>query len=88
MITREEACERFELPGDRIGELVVIADRNTALGTTPDRHDLSGFTEPLRSHGGLTEQQVPFLVNRSDIRLPEDTGCGASLSYSAVPREP
>ncbi|WP_327321195.1 phosphonoacetate hydrolase [Streptomyces sp. NBC_01210] len=70
VITREEACERFELPGDRIGELVVIADRNTALGTTPDRHDVSGFKEPLRSHGGLTEQQVPFLVNRSGIRLP------------------
>ncbi|MGI5472583.1 phosphonoacetate hydrolase [Streptomyces sp. CA-132043] len=60
---RERACVRFELPADRIGELVVISDRNTVLGTTPARHDISGFTEPLRSHGGLTEQRVPFLVN-------------------------
>jgi phosphonoacetate hydrolase len=69
VLTREEACERFELPGDRIGDLVVIAERNTALGTTPSRHDISGFKEPLRSHGGLTEQRVPFLVN-APVELP------------------
>ncbi|MFJ6752691.1 MULTISPECIES: phosphonoacetate hydrolase [unclassified Streptomyces] len=71
VLTRDEACARFELPGDRIGELVVIAERNTALGTTPARHDISGFTEPLRSHGGLTEQRVPFLVNAPVGELPE-----------------
>ncbi|WP_327321206.1 phosphonoacetate hydrolase [Streptomyces sp. NBC_01210] len=70
VIGREDACRRFELPADRIGELVVIAERNTALGTSPDRHDVSGFTEPLRSHGGLTEQRVPFLVNRKITELP------------------
>ncbi|POX37755.1 phosphonoacetate hydrolase [Streptomyces sp. Ru73] len=67
---RERACVRFELPGDRIGELVVIAERNTVLGTTPARHDISGFTEPLRSHGGLSEQRVPFLVNAPVGPLP------------------
>ncbi|MCX4531566.1 phosphonoacetate hydrolase [Streptomyces sp. NBC_00841] len=71
VLTREEACERFELPGDRIGDLVVIATRNTALGTTPARHDISGFKEPLRSHGGLTEQRVPFLVNAPTGPLPD-----------------
>jgi phosphonoacetate hydrolase len=69
VLTREEAVERFELPGDRIGDIVVIASRNTALGTTPSRHDISGFKEPLRSHGGLTEQKVPFLVN-APVELP------------------
>lgn len=71
VLTREEACARFELPADRIGDLVVIAERNTVLGTTPARHDISGFTEPLRSHGGLTEQKVPFLVNAPIAGLPE-----------------
>ena len=28
------------------------------------RHDLAALNEPLRSHGGLTEQEVPFIVNR------------------------
>ena len=34
------------------------------LGTCATKHDLSGLDAPLRSHGGLTEQQVPLLVNR------------------------
>ncbi|MER7394328.1 phosphonoacetate hydrolase [Streptomyces sp. NPDC000151] len=68
---RERARVRFELPGDRIGELVVIAERNTVLGTTPARHDISGFKEPLRSHGGLTEQCVPFLVNARVGPVPQ-----------------
>ncbi|SDI71732.1 phosphonoacetate hydrolase [Actinokineospora alba] len=64
------AAELFELPEDRIGDLIVIGDRNVALGTTPDRHDLSQLDRPLRSHGGLTEQKVPFLVNRP-VTIPE-----------------
>jgi len=70
LLTRQQACRRFELPGDRIGDLVVVAERNTVLGTTPARHDISGFTEPLRSHGGLSEQRVPFLVNSPVPALP------------------
>ena len=34
------------------------------IGTSRDKHDLSGLKEPLRSHGGLTEQEVPIIVNR------------------------
>jgi phosphonoacetate hydrolase len=34
------------------------------LGTSAARHDLSGLTEPLRSHGGVSEQKVPLLCNR------------------------
>jgi phosphonoacetate hydrolase len=58
------ACARFELPPDRVGDLVVLGDRHVTLGTSPDRHDLSGLTEPLRSHGGSTEQRVPLICNR------------------------
>lgn len=67
-----DACARFELPADRMGDLVAVGDRNTALGTTPDRHDLSQLDVPLRSHGGLTEQDVPFIVNRPVTGLPAD----------------
>jgi len=63
-VSREEACRRFELPPDRIGDIVVISSRHKALGTAPELHDLSGLNEPLRSHGGLTEQRVPVLCNR------------------------
>jgi len=64
VLDREEACARFELPPDRMGDLVVISERHTVLGTAAAKHDLSGLDAPLRSHGGLTEQQVPLLVNR------------------------
>ena len=39
------------------------------IGTSKARHDLSGLTEPLRSHGGLTEQTVPMIANRR-IEVP------------------
>jgi phosphonoacetate hydrolase len=68
-IDREEACRRFELPGDRIGDLVVISGKHKVLGTARERHDLSGLTEPLRSHGGLTEQTVPLIANRK-VEVP------------------
>ncbi|MFC3630460.1 phosphonoacetate hydrolase [Paracoccus angustae] len=69
VIGREEAAERFELPADRIGDIVMICSENLTLGTSAHRHDLAALTEPLRSHGGLTEQAVPFIVNRR-IALP------------------
>jgi phosphonoacetate hydrolase len=34
------------------------------IGTSAARHDLAGLDAPLRSHGGLSEQQVPLLCNR------------------------
>ena len=63
-ISGDDAAGRFELPRDRIGEVVVISGENQVLGTTRDRHQLDRLDAPLRSHGGLTEQIVPFAVNR------------------------
>ena len=63
-ITREEAVLRFELPADRIGDIVLTSGENLTIGTSEHRHDLAALNEPLRSHGGLHEQRVPFIVNR------------------------
>ena len=65
-----EACRRFELPADRIGDIVVISNIHKVLGTAREKHDLSGLTEPLRSHGGLTEQVVPMIANRAVTVVP------------------
>ncbi|MFN7571437.1 MAG: phosphonoacetate hydrolase [Betaproteobacteria bacterium] len=64
VLMREEAAARFELPADRIGDLVVVSERNVVLGTARTRHDLSQLELPLRSHGGVSEQRVPLIVNR------------------------
>lgn len=69
VLTKAEAIEEFELPGDRIGDLVLVSGENICIGTSEHRHDLAALNEPLRSHGGLTEQVVPFIVNRV-IDLP------------------
>jgi len=72
-ISAADACRRFELPADRIGDVVVISTVHKVLGTAPEKHDLSGLTEPLRSHGGLTEQVVPMIANRA-VTIPEGHG--------------
>jgi phosphonoacetate hydrolase len=59
-----EGCRRFELPPDRMGDVIVISARDTVVGTSAARHDLSGLDAPLRSHGGLSEQCVPIVLNR------------------------
>ncbi|ROZ62414.1 phosphonoacetate hydrolase [Ramlibacter sp. WS9] len=64
VLTREEAARRFELPADRIGDIVCVSGRFTVLGTSVSRHDLSGLDAPLRSHGGISEQHVPLILNR------------------------
>ena len=64
VLTRAAAASRFELPADRIGDLVVVSSRSVVLGGAAARHDLSGLDAPLRSHGGLAEQAVPLVMNR------------------------
>jgi len=64
VLTRAEAAERFELPADRIGDLVVVSERSVVLGTSAAKHDLSALEVPLRSHGGTSEQRVPLVLNR------------------------
>jgi phosphonoacetate hydrolase len=61
---RTAAAAHFELPADRIGDIVVVSERSTVIGTAASRHDLSALDAPLRSHGGVSEQRVPLILNR------------------------
>jgi phosphonoacetate hydrolase len=53
---------------ERIGDLVVMADRDTVFG------DLAGSNEALavgyRSHGSLYEQDIPLILYGYDGTLP------------------
>lgn len=69
VFTRTQASEKFEVPQDRIGDLVVLGERLTVLGSAADKHDLTGLTVPLRSHGGMSEQKVPLIFNRKLVDL-------------------
>jgi len=61
----KSASERYEMPIEREGDFIAIGDTYTAIGSRPDEHDLSGLNgHKLRSHGGLSEQPVPFMVSK------------------------
>jgi phosphonoacetate hydrolase len=65
VIDGKEAARRFGLPLDLEGDLVVLGDAATAVGASRAEHDLSGLAgHRLRSHGGLGEQKVPFIVSQ------------------------
>ena len=57
------AAEKLELPADRLGDIVVISGRDTALGRTPEHHDLKALEDGLRSHGGRYEEMVPLILS-------------------------
>jgi len=60
-----EAALRFELPLDREADFIVLGDDHSAIGASRAEHDLSGLTgHRLRSHGGLGERRVPFILSR------------------------
>lgn len=59
-----QACERFQLPRDRMGDIIVVSTRHKVIGTSEADHDLSGLDVPLRSHGGISEQTVPLIVSK------------------------
>ena len=62
---RATAARLFDLPLDREGDVVVIARADTVIGAAAAGHDLSGLKgHRLRSHGGVSERAVPFILNR------------------------
>lgn len=63
-LPRDEVCLMFEVADDREGDIAVIAIKGVALGASKGDHDLSQLSGTrLRSHGGLTEQVVPFITS-------------------------
>ena len=65
VIERADAAARFNLPVDVEADAVVIAADAFCIGASRGDHDLEGLHgERLRSHGGLSEQEVPLILNR------------------------
>ena len=59
------AARVFELPLDREGDVVVVGRTDTCIGAAEADHDLSGLKgHRLRTHGGISERKVPFIINR------------------------
>ena len=61
-MTGAQAASSFQMPEDREGDIVVIATKNAVIGGRKDEHDLAQLDgHRLRSHGGLSEEDIPLL---------------------------
>ena len=64
-LDRDTACRMFDMPPDREGDVAVISREDVCIGGAAKNHDLSGLKgHRLRTHGGVSEAKVPFIVNR------------------------
>ena len=67
VLTRSEAAKRYHLMASRIGDLIVLGDRDTVFG------DLDAASEALpeeyRAHGSLHEMDIPLFVHNADAKL-------------------
>ena len=64
VLNKEEACSRYNLPGDRMGDIICMSSEYMTIGSSMEKHNLNDLKEPLRSHGGLHEREVPFIINK------------------------
>lgn len=63
-LDRAAVCARFALPPDREGDVAVLAEADVVIGAAAAEHDLTALRDArLRSHGGLSEARVPFIIN-------------------------
>jgi phosphonoacetate hydrolase len=64
VLDKETACKVHDLPADREGDVVVISTADVCVGASEADHDLSGLEgHRLRTHGGVSEAKVPFILN-------------------------
>ena len=60
-----EACRVHDLPEDREADVVIISTHDVCIGASEKDHDLKGLEgHRLRTHGGVSEAKVPFIINR------------------------
>jgi phosphonoacetate hydrolase len=69
VITREEAVQRFRLPGEYIGDLMVLGDRDTVFGDLETEEE--ALPDSYRAHGSLYEADVPLIIHNWHGELPE-----------------
>jgi phosphonoacetate hydrolase len=68
VLPRAEAARRFRLMPERIGELMVLGDRDTVFGETAT--ECEELEPTYRSHGSLHELDVPLVVYNNTGALP------------------
>ena len=78
VLDREVAARLLDLPADRIGDLVVLAD-GRPLSEPARRPRPVPAPRTLRSHGGRHEQAMPILLSESPAAAPPDPFTNADI---------
>ncbi|KAI1432952.1 alkaline-phosphatase-like protein [Xylaria sp. CBS 124048] len=82
VLAGNEAAARFEMPADLEGDFVVVAVKNAVIGSKREEHDLESLRgHPLRSHGGLSEQDVPLIMSRPCVEGMKANKQGSWKNY-------
>ena len=64
VLDKSTACRVHDLPADREADVVVISTADTCIGGAQAEHDLKGLEgHRLRTHGGVSEAKVPFILS-------------------------
>ena len=69
IMTRDEAAREFHLMASRIGDLMVLGDKDTVFGELDDEKE---SFPGLRSHGSLHEIDVPLFAYNAKGAPPSD----------------
>jgi phosphonoacetate hydrolase len=65
VLSREQVAREFDLPTGPEGDVAVLGDARTVIGTRSEDHDLSGLKgHRLRTHGSTYEADVPIIISR------------------------
>jgi hypothetical protein len=80
VVGRKEGRRSFELPEDRLGDIIMLSSENTTIGTSEHRHNLAALNEPLRSPEASQSRLFPssptrccpidHMHRRCDISMP------------------
>lgn len=82
-LDKKTACRLFELPEDREADVVVVSRKDVCIGSSAKLHDLEGLKgNRLRTHGGVSETRVPFILNRPlNAEYRQQVACSEIKSY-------
>jgi phosphonoacetate hydrolase len=73
----EQAAARYHLPADRIGDLVVVGDRETVFGTLAEKSE-EQLRAGYRNHGSHHEEGVPLIA----WNLPNELVRAENVEYN------
>jgi phosphonoacetate hydrolase len=80
VLSRGEAAVRFHLMPERIGDLMVLGDRDTVFGELPTPREQ--LDARYRSHGSLHEQAVPLVIYNHPGDVPPTWTIAANLDLT------